>query len=111
MPKPSPPPAASIRDIPGDHAQILWDVDESSIDLDLHAEFLIARILASGSLAQVDWLRKQYGDKRIRDVLLEPGGVRHLSARDVQFWALILGIAQDVADRMIDQKLASPWGR
>lgn len=101
----------SIRDIPGDHAQILWDVDETSISLEEHADFLITRVLASGSLAQVDWLRKHYGDQRIREVLLAPGGVRHLSARDVQFWSLILGIARDLADRLIDEKLASPWGR
>ena len=103
--------SATIRDVPGDHAQILWDVDEASISLDGHAEFLITRVLASGSLAQVDWLRRHYGDKRIRDALVAPGGVRHLSARDVQFWFLILGIPQDLADRTIDEKLASPWGR
>ncbi|MFZ4580416.1 MAG: DUF6922 domain-containing protein [Myxococcota bacterium] len=102
---------AAVHDIPGAHAQILWDVDEASISLEEHAEFLIGRVLASGSLAQVDWLRKHYGDKRIRDVLVAPGGVRHLSARDVQFWSLILGIAQDLADRLIDEKLTSPWGR
>jgi hypothetical protein len=101
----------AVHDIPGDHAQILWDVDEASISLEAHAEFLISRVLASGSLAQADWLRNHYGDKRIRDVLVAPGGARHLSARDVQFWSLILGIAQDLADRLIDEKLASPWGR
>lgn len=102
---------ASIRDIPGNHAQILWDVDEASISLEEHAEFLIGRVLASGSLAQVDWLRKYYGDKRIREVLVAPGGVRHLSARDVQHWTVVLGLPEDWADRVIGEKLASPWAR
>lgn len=103
--------AASVRDIPGDHGRILWDHDEATVDLDEHADFLIARILARGSLEQVDWLRNHYGDQRIRATLLQPDGVRNLSARDVQFWSLILGIPQALADRWIDEKLASPWGR
>ena len=97
--------------MPGDHSRILRDVYDGGIDLDAHAEFLIGRVLATGTLAQVDWLRRHYGDERIAALLLAPGGARQLPARDLTFWALILGIQPDWADRLIDTKLASPWGR
>ena len=58
-------PPPSIRDMPGDQTRILRDVDDGGVDLDVHAEFLIGRVPATGTLAQVDWLRQHYGDQRI----------------------------------------------
>ena len=101
----------SAADIPGEHAQIFWNVDEAKLDLDRDAAFIITRILSQGAIAQTDWLRARYGDRKIRAVLRAPRGARELSVRDVAYWALILGLPKAWAEHQIDEKLASPWGR
>lgn len=81
--------------IPSEIATAFWDVDDLS--LDAHAGFVITRIITAGTWPQVQWLQRTYGNERIRQHLLASGG-RGLGARDVRYWALVLGIDDQTAD-------------
>ncbi|MBM4345954.1 MAG: hypothetical protein FJ100_21480 [Deltaproteobacteria bacterium] len=102
---------ASAAGLPGDLQRLFWDTDPASVRLDDHEPYVISRILSHGTTAQIDWLRATYGDDRLRARLLEPRGVAELPARHVPFWAIALGIDAALAQRWVDEKIASPWGR
>ncbi len=103
--------ATTVLEIPGDHLRLFWDTDMDQVDLEQHALFLIPRVLEHGTLEQAAWIRRYCGDARVREALLTSGAERSLSARGLNFWALILGLPQDWAQQCIAAKLASPWRR
>ncbi len=71
-----------------DMSSVLWDVDAADLDEEIHAPFLITRVLEEGRPEQVNWLFERYGIERIRRAV-ESG--RGLSRKAASAWREILG--------------------
>jgi excisionase family DNA binding protein len=66
-------PLAEIERLTGiaarpDLSSVIWDVDLSTLDEERNADFIIRRVLEAGRPAQVAWLFRRYGERRIADV-------------------------------------------
>jgi hypothetical protein len=91
-------------------AKYFWDVDVSSIDLERHKNFIIRRIMQSGDLGSIRWLRTKFGDESLRDWIVGHNA-RGLSPRQIRYWALILDIDPLLADQWVIAALNSIWER
>ena len=85
---------------------LFWDCDFSMLDAVRQRDFVIGRVLASGPLDAIRWLRRRYGDDALRDWIISHRG-RQLSSQQVRFWETVIGLpAVDV-----QQWLAEPERR
>jgi hypothetical protein len=86
------------------------DVTFEDLSLDLHHDFIAARILERGSLQDIKWLRGHWGDIALRDYILNRRG-KGLNPRQMRYWQLILDLPADQVDQWIAQFHNSVWGR
>jgi hypothetical protein len=105
-------PLPAAADLPSAVSVLLWDVAPAELRLPQHRDFLIGRILARGTWAAVEWLRRELTDAAIAQYLQRTRG-RLLSPRQLRFWELVLGLDDDavsdwIADRRDGSKL---WDR
>ncbi|MFM8634430.1 MAG: DUF6922 domain-containing protein [Planctomycetia bacterium] len=85
---------------------LFWDCDFTMLDASRQRDFVIGRVLASGPLDAIRWLRRTYGDDMIREWIIRHRG-RLLSSQQVRFWETLIGLpAVDV-----QQWLAEPERR
>ncbi len=70
---------------------LFWDCDFATLDVAMQRDFVIARVLASGPLDAIRWLRRQYGDDVIRVWIIRHSG-RQLSSRQLRFWETVIGL-------------------
>ena len=70
---------------------LFWDCDFTTLDGVMQHDFVISRVLASGPLDAIRWLRRQYGDDIIRDWIIRHSG-RQLSSRQLRFWETVIGL-------------------
>ena len=96
-------PLPAAGDLPSAVRDLLWDVAPAQVRLPRHRDFLIGRILARGTWAAVEWLRRELTDAAIAEYLQRTRG-RLLSPRQLRFWELVLGLDDDavsgwIADR------------
>ncbi|MDF3129667.1 hypothetical protein P0Y35_10720 [Kiritimatiellaeota bacterium B1221] len=49
---------------------LFWDVDPEQVDVEVHAGFLIPRIMDRGTMKDVDWAWNYYDHDRIKQILL-----------------------------------------
>lgn len=73
-------------------ADLFWDVPPSSIDFDIHARFVIERVLERGSVD--DWLMllDLYGKKRICEEVVH---IRSLDPKSLNFLSVSFSIDKD----------------
>lgn len=77
---------------------LFWDCDFTMLDAAVQRDFIFGRVLASGPLDALRWLRRTYGDDMIRDWIIRHRG-RQLSSHQLRFWETIIGLpAVDVRD-------------
>ena len=76
--------------IPAEIRPLFWDVDPDSIDLAVHADFVISRILESTTPPALEWLEKHYAAQKIMAVNKSS---RKVSERSRNFWNLWYGVA------------------
>jgi len=71
---------------------LFWDVDTDSIDLDIHARFVIERVLSRGSVN--DWfvLLDLYGKKRISEEVVH---IRSLDPKSLNFLTVSFNIDKE----------------
>ncbi len=50
--------------------RIFWDVNFEFLDYDIKANFIIERVFNRGNVNDIRQCRRYYGDKRIKDTLL-----------------------------------------
>ena len=95
--------ASQFAPVPDFLRPLFWDCDFATLDGARQCNFVIGRVLASGPLDAIRWLRRTYGDDMIRDWIIRHRG-RQLSSQQVRFWEAIIGLpAEDV-----QQWLAEP---
>ena len=89
--------------LPAPVRKLFWDTDVRALRWDRHREAIIGRVLASGTWADVTWLRKTVGDPALHEWILRHEG-RGLTPQQLRFWELIL----DLPRREVDRWLRSP---
>lgn len=77
-----------------DEAGILFhDTRLADIDVELHAPFIIRRVLDRGTLTSVRALLAHYGEERVRAYLVA-GGLARLDRRTASLWRAYFGITE-----------------
>lgn len=93
-------PLPAAGDLPSAVRDLLWDVAPADVGLPRHRDFLIGRILARGTWAAVEWLRRNLTDAAIAEYLERTRG-RLLSPRQLRFWELVVGLDHDTVSAWI----------
>lgn len=76
--------------IPASVARLFWDVDPDNVDLAVHSDYVLERVMSRGGRDEMKWLRDTYP----RDVLadfVERKGANKLAPRELAYWSLISG--------------------
>jgi len=81
-------------EILAESSALFHDTRAQDIDPEVHAAFVIERVLDRGTLRSVGALLRYYGRDRIRNFLRD-GGTERVSKRTVPLWAAFLQIAPD----------------
>lgn len=83
-------PAAGV---PPGLRSLFWDVDPDTLDPRAWPDYVLERVLEMGRPEAYRWARSLYGEDRIRE-FLRSAGPRRLSARALNFWALLLNVEE-----------------
>ncbi len=73
---------------------IFWDVDFDAIDVDRHADGVMARVLERGCLEDVRWLMEVYGLDRIHAFFRDVGS-SEITPRTRSFWRLVFDAKEE----------------
>lgn len=71
---------------------LFWDVRIDSFDPSRYPAYTISRILELGDENDVNWMRRNFSDIDIKNVLTTNRG---LSPRSASFWGIIYGVPRD----------------
>ncbi|MFA4028826.1 MAG: hypothetical protein GDYSWBUE_000890 [Candidatus Fervidibacterota bacterium] len=82
----------TMKVLPKELHRYFWDTDPTKVNLRLHRQFIIERLLEFGDEEAIRWLRRTFGDDAIGEVVQKS---RRLSKRTANFWRLILGIPKE----------------
>jgi hypothetical protein len=86
-----------------------WDVDYDALDLDAHADAILARVLEYGRLVDVRWALAAYGPERIRAFFRETAHPL-ISDRTRSFWRAYFHAEEPWAHLPAWRKSsAAPW--
>ena len=66
-----------------------WDVDFSAIDPNKHSTYVIERILDIGDVDATAWLKRQYYENKIKDVIKK---TRRLRPKSANYWTIIYNL-------------------
>jgi hypothetical protein len=94
--------------LPREILRLFWDLDASSLRWEQHQDQIIGRILASGPWDTIQWLRRRVGDPAVRDWIGRHQG-RGLSAQQLRFWELILGLPRRAVDAWLQGPQRGVW--
>jgi hypothetical protein len=87
---------------------LFWDCDFTALDAVGQQDFVIGRVLASGPLDAIRWLRRRYGDDRIRDWIIRHRG-RQLSSQQVRFWDTLIGLPAGDVRQWLEEPERHLW--
>ena len=92
-----------------DESSVLFrDVRPEHVDPEVHAAFVIARVLDYGTVRSVGALLRYYGPDRIR-AFFRDGGADRLSRRTVPLWAAFLKLTADECIPRSSHRPSSPF--
>lgn len=77
--------------------RLFWDVDPDTVELGLHADYVMERVMGRGTWEAMRWLKTTYSTEQFADFLRRKGD--RLTARDRAYWTLIAGISAPQAVR------------
>lgn len=81
-----------MKSLPPFLKKYFWDTDFEKFDVQKYSKDVIGRILEYGDEKAVGWLRNNFTQEEIGDVLRR---FRFVSPRSANFWALILDIPKE----------------
>ncbi|MGH7458900.1 MAG: DUF6922 domain-containing protein [Longimicrobiaceae bacterium] len=87
-----------------------WDYDADRLSWDGSRNTIVKRLLQSGGMDAVAWLRAQMSDDEIRDFIVRRRG-RGMEPRRLRFWSLVVGIPRVQVDGWIAVARSNPWNR
>ena len=71
---------------------LLWDVDRSKLDINLHKTFIIERVLRYGLPEDVRWLLKTYSEE---DLVKTIKSSKNIDRKTANYWTLHLNIKKE----------------
>lgn len=83
----------AVSPLPPEVERLLWDVDPRTIDLVVHRDFVIERVMTRGGLVAMRWLRTVVERDVLADFLARKG--QRLSPRDRAYWRLVCGLPEE----------------
>jgi hypothetical protein len=96
------------RRLPEFLRQFFWQYDFRKLLWPEDRELVIAHLLARGDWAAICWLRGRMNDPELADWITSHRG-RGLTARQLRFWELILGIPRYDVDQWLRQPAHILW--
>ena len=76
--------------LPDDVERLFWDVDPKLIDLAVHRDYVLERVMTRGTWAAMTWLRRTYSREELADFIERRSD--RLTPRDLAYWSLICGV-------------------
>ena len=76
--------------LPGHVVNLFWEVDPASIDLDLHRNYVLERVMSRGGWDAMQWLKATYSRQDLATFLRLRGG--RLAPRERAYWCLVAGV-------------------
>lgn len=101
---------AEAVSIPPELKAFFWDVDFRGLRWERDRDFIIGRILASGGLPELRWLRDRLGASALRQWLLERHGAG-LAPRQIRFWEVVLGLPHRRVNGWLQDETRVVWDR
>lgn len=86
--------------------ELFWDVDVNKLDLDIHAGFIITRIMERGTREEARAIWNFYGKEKIKYYLT---AARFLSPKTISFFATIFKISRTEFQSSSTQNRVSTW--
>jgi hypothetical protein len=105
----------SMRDdvaaeLPGSLRELFWDYDADGLSWERSKHTIVLRLLQSGGMDAVMWVRSRMTDEELRDFLVRRQG-RGVEPRRLRFWGLVLDLPRDQVDSWVATARANPWYR
>lgn len=95
--------------LPEDMHWLFWDVEPGHIDVELHADYVLSRVLERGRLEDVLWVMRAYGTERIHAFFRERARPE-LSPRTLAFWRAFFREEQPWPTNRASRPLSvEPW--
>jgi hypothetical protein len=66
-----------------DKVALFWDVNRDQLDVSLHADFIIKRILSQGDIEDAHFMFENYSNEKVTEVL---SSMRGLDQKSYNFW-------------------------
>lgn len=85
-----------------------WDHDPNRLSWERSRSTIVGRLLQSGGLDAIAWLRVMMSDDEIREFIVHRGG-RGIEPRRLRFWSVIVDIPPAQVDEWIRAKRKDPW--
>ncbi|HSG43611.1 MAG TPA: hypothetical protein VLA72_10700 [Anaerolineales bacterium] len=96
--------------LPNEFRTYFWDYPFSRISLGKDRNLIIRRLLSNGSWDAVRWLRKEVGDRELREWLISHQG-RGLSPRQLRFWGVLFDLPSRKVNRWVQTAQNGVWGK
>ena len=96
--------------LPHSLALFFWDCDFTSLSWEGQRDFIIRRLLQSGSWEALTWLRAEIGDAGLRQWIEQRRGAG-LSPRQLRFWEAVLDLPHAKVTRWVHSAAERPWER
>jgi len=81
---------------------LFWDTDTNTIDPVKHKRYVIERILKLGDFEDYHWMRSQYSEDEIKNVILQERS--DLSPKSINFWCHYFGIDESLCTKKLSAK-------
>lgn len=96
--------------VPEHLRQYFWEYDADRLSLEESRHTILLRLLQSGGMDAVRWLRQNASDQELREMLIRRRG-RGISPQRLRFWALLLDLPDTQVDEWIAAERSNPWNR
>jgi hypothetical protein len=96
--------------LPAALRRYFWEYAAEDLDWERNKHTFVLRLLQSGGMDAVTWLRSRMNDDEIRDFIVRRQG-RGVDPRRLRFWGLVLGLPRSVVDQWITTARTNPWNQ
>lgn len=73
---------------------LFWEYDVETIDITMHADVIIGRVMERGTWAAMKWLLQNFSKSELAG-FLERKGKQLLPPRELNYWAIICDLSPD----------------
>lgn len=100
----------ATSDLPESLQSYFWDCDVGRLSWAASRTTIMKRLLQSGGMDAIAWLRERMSDEEIRDFIVRRHG-RGLEPRRLRFWSVLLEIPRAQVDEWIAVARSNPWNQ